>query len=642
MRKLLPIAFAAILPGLLQSAELTHFSENDNRFTDAVRVERGALVHTRQLLGLDNGQGDFGAKDLVGQLAGIARAYDSSLAKVAKLNLYISDDSPEMARAIEAALSENWAEGRRPALTTVVTPLGDGAKIAGDAVLAIDSSESSVSRFEREAALAPAGRDLIYVSGRAASGELAEATAGTMEQLFAVLAHLGSEPKDVVQVKAFIQPMSGWEIVEAEIEKSFGEAGAPPVVYVEWSSKSRATEIELIAAAPGQVQTSETVSYFTPPGDKASPVFSRVARVHADEVIYIGAFAGKQNASPEIEVRSLFETVGRHAKIAGTDLRHLAKATYYVSDDEVSAELNRLRPEYYDPARPPAASKVQVPTAVAFSRHVGKLGLATDFIAAPAAAGPDKAETGATAEAEAKKEGEWIQLFNGKDLRGWTPKIRYEEFGEDRRRTFRVENGLMKVGYENYEDKFEDNFGHIFYKTPFSHYRLRVEYRFVGEQIADGPGWATRNSGLMLHCQDPRTMAKDQDFPVSIEAQILGGDGTNDRTTMNLCTPGCHVVIDGELVKRHCISSKSKTFHGEQWVVAEAEVRGNQSIKHFVNGDLVMEYSAPVLDDGDEKSIPLIKAAGGKIEMTSGWISLQSESHPVEFRKVEIMILPQE
>ncbi len=236
--------------------------------------------------------------------------------------------------------------------------------------------------------------------------------------------------------------------------------------------------------------------------------------------------------------------------------------------------------------------------------------------------------------------GEWIPLFNGKDLDGWTPKIRYEAFGEDKDRTFYVEDGLLKVGYAKY-DEFGERFGHLFYKAPFSHYRLRVEYRFVGDQLKGGPGWATRNSGIMFHCQDPATMALDQNFPVSLEAQLLGGNGVKERTTMNLCTPGCHVLMNNELLKRHCTKSSSKTYHGEQWVAVELEVRGGEVIKHLIDGESVLEYSYPILDDNDESAKPLIEAADGKLEIDGGWISLQSESHPVEFRKVELMELKQ-
>lgn len=234
--------------------------------------------------------------------------------------------------------------------------------------------------------------------------------------------------------------------------------------------------------------------------------------------------------------------------------------------------------------------------------------------------------------------GKWVSLFNGKDLTGWTPKIRYSEFGENTGETFRVADGLLSVRYDQYEE-FGQKFGHLFYEKPFSHYRFRVEYRFVGEQCKGGPGWALRNSGVMVHGQDPKTMAKDQDFPVSIEVQLLAGNGKADRTTSNLCTPGTNVVMDGKLKKQHCISSASKTHHLDEWVTAEIEVRGNKVIRHILDGDVVLEYNEPQLDERDASAKPLIKAKDGKLALTGGTISIQSESHPCDFRKIEIMIL---
>ena len=142
----------------------------------------------------------------------------------------------------------------------------------------------------------------------------------------------------------------------------------------------------------------------------------------------------------------------------------------------------------------------------------------------------------------------------------------------------------------------------------------------------------------MIHGQKPETIPKDQDFPVSIEVQLLAGNGTDPRTTSNLCTPGTHVVMNGKLQKRHCTSSKSKTHHLDEWVTAEIEVRGHKVIRHLLDGEVVLEYSKPQLDPKD-KSTKLILPADGKLELSGGSISLQSESHPCEFRKVEIMVL---
>ena len=232
---------------------------------------------------------------------------------------------------------------------------------------------------------------------------------------------------------------------------------------------------------------------------------------------------------------------------------------------------------------------------------------------------------------------DWIQLFNGRDLAGWVPKIRGYAAGDNFGRTFRVENGVLKVSYEAY-DQFADRFGHLFYEKSFSHYILAAEYRFVGEQVKGGPNWALRNSGLMIHGQPVETMGKDQDFPICIEVQLLGGDGAGERTTANLCTPGTHVVMDGKLETTHCINSRSKTFHGDQWVRAEVEVHGNGKVVHRVNGETVLTYEKPQIGGGAVSGFdPAVKQDGRLL--SEGSISLQSESHPVEFRKVELLNL---
>ena len=231
----------------------------------------------------------------------------------------------------------------------------------------------------------------------------------------------------------------------------------------------------------------------------------------------------------------------------------------------------------------------------------------------------------------------WIDLFNGKNLDGWSIKIRGYELNDNFGETFYVEDGAMKVKYDAYGE-FNQRYGHIFYKDKFSHYRLKIEYRFVGEQVNGGEGWALRNSGVMLHGQSAESMLKDQDFPISIEAQFLGGNGTDERPTANLCTPGTNVFMADTLFTDHCIESSSKTYHGEQWVTVEFLVLGDSLVQHFVEGEKVMEYTKPqygggVVNGYDEK----IKKDGQLI--SEGSISLQSESHPIEFRKVGLLDL---
>jgi hypothetical protein len=231
---------------------------------------------------------------------------------------------------------------------------------------------------------------------------------------------------------------------------------------------------------------------------------------------------------------------------------------------------------------------------------------------------------------------DWIQLFNGKDLTGWTPKFAKHDLGENFNNTFRVEDGLLKVRYDKWET-FNGEFGHMFYKDPFSYYVIAAEYRFVGDQVKGGPEWAIRNNGLMLQSPDPKTMMKDQDFPISIEVQLLGGFG-KPRTTANLCTPGTNVVIDGKLETRHCINSKSKTYEGDQWVRVEVLVHGDELMRHYVEGEPVLEYTKPQIGGGNVSPVdPKVKVDG--TPLTGGYISIQAETAPIDFRKIEVLNL---
>lgn len=233
--------------------------------------------------------------------------------------------------------------------------------------------------------------------------------------------------------------------------------------------------------------------------------------------------------------------------------------------------------------------------------------------------------------------GGWIELFDGRDLSGWTPKITGHDLGENFANTFRVRDGLLQVRYDGY-DGFHDQFGHLFYTTPFSHYRLLVEYRFVGEQADGGPEWARRNSGVMVHSQDPRTMLRDQDFPISVEVQFLGGLGQGPRPTGSVCTPGTEVVIGDMMAAQHCIESRSATYDGDQWVRSETVVLGDSLIVHIINGDTVMAYTRPQIGGGVVNGFdPAAKPDG--TPLTSGYIALQSESHPIDFRRVALMDL---
>ena len=264
------------------------------------------------------------------------------------------------------------------------------------------------------------------------------------------------------------------------------------------------------------------------------------------------------------------------------------------------------------------------------------LGVCALGVSSAARTGPRPAQGRASTTDPSRQD--WIQLFNGRDLNDWIIKFAKHDLGENFNDTFRVENGLLEVRYDKWT-RFNGEFGHVFYKEPFSYYRLAAEYRFVGQQVPGGADWAIRNNGLMLHTPDPRTMLKDQDFPISIEVQLLGGlSNGQPRPTANLCTPGTNVVMNGQLFTTHCINSSSKTYDGDQWVRVEVEVHGNELIRHVVEGRPVLEYTKPQIGGGNVNPVdPAVKVDGTML--TGGFIALQAETAPADFRKVELLNL---
>jgi hypothetical protein len=233
---------------------------------------------------------------------------------------------------------------------------------------------------------------------------------------------------------------------------------------------------------------------------------------------------------------------------------------------------------------------------------------------------------------------QWVPLFNGKDINDWVVKIHHHEVGEDPANTFRVEDGIIKVRYDKY-DTFNQQYGHLYYKQPFSYFHLVTEYRITGEWRKDAPSYTIKNSGIMFHSQDPKTIRREQDWPISVELQLLAGLGDGKpRPTGNMCSPGTDVVYNGKIDPRHCIESTSKTYPADEWVTAELIVLGDSLVKHIINGDTVLQYSKPQIGGGVVNNFdPAIKQ-DGKL-LSSGFIALQSEGQPIDFRKVEILNL---
>ena len=233
---------------------------------------------------------------------------------------------------------------------------------------------------------------------------------------------------------------------------------------------------------------------------------------------------------------------------------------------------------------------------------------------------------------------EWIQLFNGQDIDKWSVKFNGYELGVNHKNTFKVEDSLLKVRYHEYDSFVNGEFGHLFYNQEFSYYRLKATYRFVEDQVPGGPGWAFRNNGFMLHSQSPESMGLNQDFPISLEMQLLGGNGDTSRPTANLCTPGTNVHFADTLFTPHCISSTSETFHGDQWVEVEVLVLGDSILQHIVGGQPVLTYTKPVIGGGNVSGlIPEKASLSGPLG--KGYIAIQAETHPIDFKKIEVLNL---
>ncbi len=247
-----------------------------------------------------------------------------------------------------------------------------------------------------------------------------------------------------------------------------------------------------------------------------------------------------------------------------------------------------------------------------------------------------------------KTKEDWIPIFNSKDLSGWDIKIAGQRLNDNYRNTFRVQDSMIRVSYDQYE-KFDNKFGHLYYKTPLSYYRLRFQYRFIGSHLADAPEWGDKNSGVMVHSQSAQSLDINQSFPVSLEMQLLGGKDTGTTTTGNVCTPGTQIHFHNSLITDHCTNSTSKTYRGEQWVSGVVEVYGDSLVRHIINGDTVLTYTKPIIAGGFVSdsynwttaqitdSVFWINKAGSPLK--EGYIALQAESQPVDFRRIELLNL---
>lgn len=347
----------------------------------AVVVEGAEFVHTTQLLPT-NSQGAIQGNSTAEQTTTILKSIEAILAKtgtsknnIAKLNIYLNADSD---RSVVISSLNRWLdETDLPAISFVQTRLPNlKAKIGIDAIIA---SSKRASQICPHVSILPRG-DVVYVSGQAEKGDLKQATKKTLGSLLRSIQQMQLDRQNIVAIKCFVPSMEQIGIVEAQIAEFFDGEPIPAVSHVEWiAGSTHPIEIEMIASAPAS-QSEQSVTYFTPEGMKTSPVYSRVARIHGNKRIYISGLYSSNPGSGEEQTQEIFKTLGSVLKQSGSDFKHLAKATYYVSDSDSSSQLNKLRPLFYDPKRPPAASKAMV-------KGVGmqERSLSIDIIAAPIA-----------------------------------------------------------------------------------------------------------------------------------------------------------------------------------------------------------------------------------------------------------------
>ena len=370
--------FAALLPVLTG----LQFVSPDARTgeSQAVVVDDLPLVHTAQVFAVDSSggvsdQGDVQKQTLtaLANLTSLLLRVDSEPALIVKLNVYLAHE--RYRDPVQQSLAGYFATREKPAVSYVVTALPNQQElVALDAVAVSREKEKAVKWHPGRpvgnltdagsisaAALLPPGAK-IYLSGMADTNDLATATRITLEKITNALGHLDVRKADIVQLKAFLQPMKDIELVKKEVVRFFNGA-APPVVFIEWISPAPnpPIEIEAIAAARGDFsKETDSVTFLTPPGTTGTKVFSRVARVNHGKTIYLSDLRGVSGKNGEAQVKEIYQTLKQLTDKTGSDFEHLVKATYYVSDEDASNKLNELRPQYYNPQRPPAASKAKI------------------------------------------------------------------------------------------------------------------------------------------------------------------------------------------------------------------------------------------------------------------------------------------
>ncbi len=342
----------------------------------AVVVQGQPLVHTRQLLPLDR-EGKLVGKDSLDQqieqvldnLVAVLKASGSGFNQLVRVNIYAL--APSTTEAVREHLTKRLDAAVRPALTSVLTPLPRrDALVAVDAV-AVTSNKSDQVTLQRceavsgqegyaDAAVLPRG-GVAYLSGVPAEAGLTEsAVDASVAGLAKMLENLKLSPAQVVQLKVFLRPATSAEEVLHKLKTYYPNQLLPPVVFVEWLAPPP-VEIELIAQLPARDDKSaQVVEYYNPPDVSPLQIFSRATVVHTDRQIYVGGLFAHKSEGGQEQALDVFDQLQAILAKTGSDLKHLAKGTYYASDDGAARGLDRARLWLYDQDRPPAASKCMV------------------------------------------------------------------------------------------------------------------------------------------------------------------------------------------------------------------------------------------------------------------------------------------
>lgn len=225
----------------------------------------------------------------------------------------------------------------------------------------------------------------------------------------------------------------------------------------------------------------------------------------------------------------------------------------------------------------------------------------------------------------------WVNLFNGKDLTGWVPLIHKSKVGENYMDTFRADsvNKVIRIAYDKYPNQsFDGRIGNLYYNKRLTNYRVRVTYRFIEPQAKNPVSWGRNNSALMIFAVDPYTITGDPQLPPMIELQLLGSPSAGGTTSPNYCDLG------GMSMQQHSArcgnnGSGKAPNPANQWTTVEAEVHVTGVTKVFQ------------LPDTTNPAQTMSGPRYMNQAVTGGFVALQSESQPIEFKDILLKELPQ-